>query len=77
MSGIRFKVTFDEREANTILAGLAELPAKHSLELILKLKQVCGEQIAAAQQAQAEAEARAEKARDIEVEAEISTADEA
>jgi hypothetical protein len=32
-------INVNENEAQLILAGLAELPAKHSIDLILKLKQ--------------------------------------
>ena len=33
-----------EQEVNIILGGLAELPAKHSIELIGKIKAECDEQ---------------------------------
>jgi hypothetical protein len=32
-------IKVNENEAQMILSGLAELPAKHSIDLILKLKQ--------------------------------------
>lgn len=38
-------VNLNEQEANLILAGLAELPAKHSLELIFKFKKQCDDQL--------------------------------
>jgi hypothetical protein len=41
-------VKLTEQEANLILAGLSELPAKVSLELIFKFKQQCEDQINAA-----------------------------
>ena len=34
-----FKFEFTEKEINLILTGLAELPAKMSIEMILKIKQ--------------------------------------
>jgi hypothetical protein len=34
-----------ENEVNIILGGLAELPAKHSIELIAKVKAECEEQL--------------------------------
>jgi hypothetical protein len=37
-----------EQEVNIILGGLAELPAKHSIELIGKIKTECDEQFNAA-----------------------------
>lgn len=43
-------INITDQEAQLILAGLAELPAKHSIELILKFKQQCEEQIKAAQE---------------------------
>lgn len=42
-------IKLSEQEANLILAGLAELPAKHSIDLILKFKQLCIEQIQSSQ----------------------------
>jgi hypothetical protein len=39
-------INVTEQEAQMILSGLAELPAKHSIELILKLKQEFESQIA-------------------------------
>jgi hypothetical protein len=38
-------INVNENEAQLILAGLAELPAKHSIDLILKLKQSFESQI--------------------------------
>lgn len=38
-------INVTENEAQVILAGLAELPAKHSIDLILKLKQDFEKQI--------------------------------
>lgn len=43
-------INVTEQEAQMILSGLAELPAKHSIELILKLKQEFESQIAEQQE---------------------------
>jgi hypothetical protein len=43
-------INVTEQEAQMILLGLAELPAKHSIELILKLKQEFESQIKSAEQ---------------------------
>jgi hypothetical protein len=43
-------INVTEQEAQMILSGLAELPAKHSIELILKLKQEFESQIKSAEQ---------------------------
>lgn len=40
-----YKLELTEQEVNTILAGLGELPAKHSFELIGKIKDICQSQI--------------------------------
>jgi hypothetical protein len=40
-----FDLKLTENEVNIILAGLGELPAKHSIELIAKIKQSCQSQI--------------------------------
>jgi len=40
-----FDLKLTEQEVNIILAGLGELPAKHSIELIAKIKQSCQSQI--------------------------------
>ena len=40
-----FNLELTENEVNIILAGLGELPAKHSIELIAKIKQSCESQI--------------------------------
>lgn len=40
-----FTITVTEQEAQIILNGLGELPAKFSIELILKLKQQFEQQI--------------------------------
>ena len=40
-----FNIELTEQEVNTILAGLGELPAKHSFELIGKIKDICQSQI--------------------------------
>jgi hypothetical protein len=40
-----FDLALTEQEVNIILAGLGELPAKHSLELIAKIKTTCESQI--------------------------------
>jgi hypothetical protein len=42
---MQLTIKLNEQEANLILAALGELPAKHSIELILKFKQQCEEQI--------------------------------
>jgi hypothetical protein len=42
-------IKLNENEAQLILAGLGELPAKHSIDLILKFKQQCEEQIKSTQ----------------------------
>jgi hypothetical protein len=47
-------INVTEQEAQMILSGLAELPAKHSIELILKLKQEFESQIKSAEQPQDE-----------------------
>ena len=38
---MEFKFEFTEKEINLILTGLAELPAKMSMEMIMKLKNHC------------------------------------
>jgi hypothetical protein len=43
-------INVTEQEAQMIVSGLAELPAKHSIELILKLKQEFESQIKNAEQ---------------------------
>lgn len=43
-------IRVNEQEAQMILSGLAELPAKLSIELILKLKQEFESQIRSAEQ---------------------------
>ena len=40
-----FNLELTENEVNIILAGLGELPAKHSIELIAKIKSKCEAQI--------------------------------
>jgi hypothetical protein len=40
-----FKINLTEQEVNVVLAGLGELPAKHSIELIAKIKSDCESQI--------------------------------
>jgi hypothetical protein len=50
-------INVNEQEAQMILSGLAELPAKHSIDLILKLKTEFESQIK---------EANAEKAEVVE-----------
>jgi hypothetical protein len=35
---MKLTINVSEQEAQMILSGLAELPAKHSIDLILKLK---------------------------------------
>lgn len=40
-----FELKLTENEVNIILAGLGELPAKHSIELIGKIKNECDKQI--------------------------------
>ena len=44
-----FDLKLTEQEVNIILAGLGELPAKHSIELIGKIKQSCESQIEASE----------------------------
>jgi hypothetical protein len=44
-----FELKLTENEVNIILAGLGELPAKHSIELIGKIKQSCESQIEASE----------------------------
>jgi hypothetical protein len=41
-----FDLKLTENEVNIILAGLGELPAKHSIEIIAKIKSDCESQIA-------------------------------
>jgi hypothetical protein len=38
---MNFNFTFTEQEINILLKGLGELPAKESINLILKIKQSC------------------------------------
>ena len=45
-------IEITEKEAQLILTGLAELPAKMSIEFILKFKQTCEEQIKSSQKAE-------------------------
>ena len=40
-----YKVELTVEEVNIVLAGLGELPAKHSIELIAKIKTTCESQI--------------------------------
>jgi len=40
-----FELKLTEQEVNIILAGLGELPAKHSIDLIAKIKSECETQI--------------------------------
>lgn len=40
-----FNLELTEQEVNTVLAGLGELPAKHSFELIGKIKEICQSQM--------------------------------
>lgn len=40
-----YKLELTEKEVNIILAGLGELPAKHSIDLIAKIKSTCESQI--------------------------------
>ena len=40
-----FDLKLTEQEVNIIFAGLGELPAKHSIELIAKIKSECESQI--------------------------------
>ena len=40
-----FKINLTEQEVNLVLAGLGELPAKHSIDLISKIKTTCESQI--------------------------------
>jgi len=40
-----FDLKLTEQEVNIILAGLGELPAKHSYELISKIKETCHSQM--------------------------------
>ena len=42
---MKFNLELTEQEVNIILAGLGELPAKHSIELIAKIKSECESQI--------------------------------
>ena len=42
---MEFELKLTEQEVNVVLAGLGELPAKHSIELIAKIKQSCESQI--------------------------------
>lgn len=47
---MEFNIKVTEQEANVILAGLAELPLKVSMEVAMKFKQQCEEQIKAAEE---------------------------
>tara|TARA_B110000503_G_scaffold56831_1_gene90979 strand:+ start:2879 stop:3037 length:159 start_codon:yes stop_codon:yes gene_type:complete len=42
---MKFKLELTEQEVNTILTGLGELAAKHSIDLIAKIKSTCESQI--------------------------------
>jgi hypothetical protein len=42
---MKLTINVNESEAQLILSGLAELPAKHSIDLILKLKNSFEDQI--------------------------------
>jgi hypothetical protein len=42
---MEFKFEFTEKEINLILTGLAELPAKMSMEMIMKLKNLAQTQL--------------------------------
>jgi len=42
---MKFNLELTEQEVNVVLAGLGELPAKHSIELIAKIKTTCESQI--------------------------------
>ena len=42
---MKFNLELTEQEVNVVLAGLGELPAKHSIELIAKIKNDCESQI--------------------------------
>jgi len=42
---MKFNLKLTEQEVNVVLAGLGELPAKHSIELIAKIKSDCESQI--------------------------------
>ena len=44
---MEFNIKVTEEQANVILAGLAELPLKVSMDLAMKFKQQCEEQIKA------------------------------
>ena len=47
---MKFNLELTEQEVNVVLAGLGELPAKHSIELIGNIKQSCESQIEANQE---------------------------
>jgi hypothetical protein len=47
LNNMELTINVNENEAQLILAGLAELPAKHSIDLILKLKNSFEDQIKA------------------------------
>jgi hypothetical protein len=49
-----YKLELTEQEANVVLAGLGELPAKHSIELIAKIKTTCESQIEPKQETEVE-----------------------
>jgi hypothetical protein len=42
---MEFKFEFTEKEINLILTGLAELPAKMSMEMIIKLRNLAQTQL--------------------------------
>jgi len=46
---MEFELKLTEQEVNVVLGGLGELPAKHSIELIAKIKQSCESQIKASE----------------------------
>ena len=47
---MEFNIKVTEEQANVILAGLSELPLKVSMEVAMKFKQQCEEQIKAAEE---------------------------
>lgn len=49
---MEFNIKLNEQEANIILSGLAELPLKVSMEVAMKFKQQCEEQIKATEEAE-------------------------
>jgi hypothetical protein len=51
---MKYTINLTETEVNLVLAGLSELPAKHSIDLILDIKSTCEAQIEPKQETEVE-----------------------